>query len=1442
MAYIYSSLLALLSVVTKVPYSRIATHHLNVVVLIPLAVYGYRDLWPLVTYDLSPADGVEGETLWYKIACMIFAAVLLPLFAPRQYIPIDPEDVSEPSPEQKASWFSLIFYTYCDELVMKAFRTPHLKVDELPPLIDSSKAKYLSLKSAKYLDPLQTRSKLHIGLKLIFQVFPLEHLIMAMTQIFYGAAQMGAPIGINRLLNYLETDGKDAEIRPWFWVAWILVGGMLTSLTINYYNYLATMALTECQAIMTQLIFEHALRIRVKAEVGDEKPPAETPGTGSTTAVPTPDNASAIEPEEGATSSSTAESVTTDSTTKPKDNKPKSNEETRTDKKRNLVGKLNNLVTSDLDSISGGQMFMMLLFSVPSQIGFSIWFLYSILGWAVFPGFAIMMVLSPLPGLVLKFIRNAQVAKMKKSDARVQIVTETLNMIRMIKLFGWEGKMSDQIDEKRDEELVYVRQLKFLEMANEVINSSIPVFTTVVTYAIHTLVMKQPLTASKVFSSITAFMFLERSLHFTFMFVPPIIQAKVGLDRMNEFLQETELLDQYTPDKSVSSQPVSEPSELETNEIGIRQTSFTWANEETDGDVTPSRRRFTLRIDDEVFFKKGCINLVIGQTGTGKTSLLMALLGEMHKIPNGPDSLVSLPRQGGIAYHAQESWVLNETIRNNILFGSPYDEERYNAVIEQCALKTDLGLFDAGDQTEVGEKGITLSGGQKARVTLARAVYSSAEILLLDDVLAALDVHTARWVVEKCLQGDLVRGRTVILVTHNVAIAAPVAEFVVSIGPDGKIASQGSLSNALAKDKKLSAEVDKENQALEKAEHDPLETETAPDTDTKAAVQSGKLIVEEEVEIGHLSWGAMKLLVMNMGGKGGVLLFWIQYFVLHGGMRISEIMESWVLALWSGRYESPDDSNVPVVPYLSLYTAVAYFSILLNTLTTIVYVFGTVRAARRIHRLLMNSVLGSTLRWLDRTPISRIIARSTQDIQQTDGGIPGIVDIFISQTLSIIAKFGAVIIVSPIFMFPGAIMLVAGITLGNIYIKAGLPLKRESSNAKAPVLGHFGAAISGLVSIRAYGAQESFRKESYHRIDKYTRVQRPFWNLNRWVGIRMDALACTFSACLAAYLTYAKTSSASTAGFSINMAVAFSGVILWWVRFLNMLETRGNSLERIKQYLDIEHEPKSTKEGVPPAYWPASGALNVEKLSARYSTDGPKVLHDISFTVQAGERIGIVGRTGSGKSSLTLALLRAIITEGTVYYDGVATNTINLDALRSKITIIPQVPELLSGTLRHNLDPLSEHDDAILNAALRSAGLFSLQSENMENRLTLDTPISGGGGNLSVGQRQILALARALVRQSKILILDEATSAIDYETDAVIQESLRSELGKDVTLLTIAHRLHTIMDSDKILVLDAGRIAEFDRPSKLIKDEKSYFRALVDESGDKETLVAMIKE
>ncbi|KAL4243410.1 hypothetical protein ABKN59_001098 [Abortiporus biennis] len=568
--------------------------------------------------------------------------------------------------------------------------------------------------------------------------------------------------------------------------------------------------------------------------------------------------------------------------------------------------------------------------------------------------------------------------------------------------------------------------------------------------------------------------------------------------------------------------------------------------------------------------------------------------------------------------------------------------------------------------------------------------------------------------------------------------------------------------------------------------------------DEPKKMADGKLVVAEELEVGHVSWDAMKLLLGNMASPSGLFVFYLVFFGFTALSQLSDTLETWTLGVWTEQYQNRPSYEVSVPLYLGTYVGFVVLTIVMFFVAYTVYTFGSIRASASIHRILLTSVFRATFRWLDSTPVSRIITRCTADISAIDQNIPMMFYAWVEVSSVMIARYVAILLVSPAFSIPGMAFAAAGAWVGNMYMKGQLPVTRESNNAKAPIIGHLGALSSGVVSIRAYAG-------------------------------------------LAAYLVYGGDTNmkASLMGFSLTMAVGFTSQILWWVRSFNAFQTSGTSLERVKQYLTIEHEPSPKPDGIPPAYWPASGDIIVNNLSARYSADGPKVLNDISFHIKSGERVGIVGRTGSGKSSLTLALMRCILTEGSMYYDGIETHSLNIDALRSQITIIPQVPELLSGTLRENLDPFSQHDDVVLNDALRSAGLFSLQAETDENRITLDTMISGGGSNLSVGQRQILALARALVRRSKVLILDEATSAIDYDTDKVIQNSLRRELNNDVTVLTIAHRLQTIMDADKIIVLEAGEIVEFDSPSALLQIENGNLRRLVEESSDKELLMEM---
>ncbi|KAF8803435.1 multidrug resistance-associated ABC transporter [Phlegmacium glaucopus] len=1339
--FLYTSLLATISLVQN-SWSRSVTRHNNSILFVALSVYVYRDIWPLATYTQKPVDLSEGTLLWIKVIVLFITAAVIPLLVPRQYVPVDPKHPMEvPNPEQTASILSLIMYSFLDPLIFGACRMPYLSHERLPAIPDYDYAEYLRKIAFPLLDPFQG-AKGHLFFRLI-RVFYVEYIWMSFAIIVQVLASFASPLAIKKVLSFIESDGEGASITPWFWVLCLFIGPIILSISSQWYIFMSTRAQACTESLLTQLVFEHSLRIRFKAEGSTEDGPSESQSVEGSTIFEGSDMQSDIT----------------------------SCEEKKENKRDNLIGRINTLVTVDLDNVGAAKDFLMVSLQVPLELCLAVVFLYVVLGWSAFVGFASIILLLPVPGY---FAARMQAVQNKK------MTMATLGVLRMVKLFGWEHKMSETINEKREEELNFI----------------IPTITMLVTYGTYTLIMKESLNASKVFSSMAVFDVVRTVLHRTSSLFTLTLKGKVSLDRFSSFLRDTELLDSFSEDVVMNDAQL----DVDDDRIGFNDAVFAWSKDARDGSLTPSSSAFRLRVEGKITFKRGCINLIIG---------------EMHFIPSAVDSWYNLPRRGGVAYAAQESWVQNETIRENILFGAPYDEERYQKVIYQCALKRDLELFEAGDSTE-------------ARITLARAIYSSAEIILLDDVLAALDIHTSKWIVNECLQGDLVCGRTVLLVTHNVALTAPIADFVVSIGFDGIPRDMGSdILAALKSDPILACEAEAEQEETEVAK------QVVDTVNTEEQMSDGKLILAEELVEGRITWKAIKLFLDGLGGEHPFLFMTVWL----GGYLVNHVAVSfgvWFLGYWGSQYDNHLPAQVPVLYYLSMYTIILVGFMFTFVLVTTYYYAGTQRASRSINGKLIDSVLGSTLRWLDETPTSRIITRCTQDIATIDAGLCWSLDGVVEEFTAMVVNLGAPVLFTPVFLLPGILIAAVGVYIANIYLRAQMSVKREKSNAKSPLLSHFGAAITGLVSIRAYGAQQSFRTESMKKLNHYVKVSRTSFNLSRWIGIRIDLLGATFTTALASYLLVNRSLNAANIGFSLNMALEFCTTILWLVRLYNDFEVQANSLERIQGYLDIEHEPKPTQAGIPPAAWPKSGELQVEHLSARYSTTGPKVLRDLSFHVKSGERIGIVGRTGSGKSSLTLSLLRCILTEGTVYYDGIPTNKINLDALRSSITIIPQMPELLSGTLRRNLDPFEQNDDATLNDALRASGLFSLQTDVDEARLTLDSDIASGGNNLSVGQRQIIALARAIVRNSKLLILDE-----DHKTDSVIQSTLRNELGADVTILTVAHRLQTIMDADKIMVLDSGKIIEFDSPQELLQKKGGAFKSMVDGSGDKKALYAM---
>ncbi|KIP05211.1 hypothetical protein PHLGIDRAFT_534835 [Phlebiopsis gigantea 11061_1 CR5-6] len=1097
---LYASLLALCNALVSSRRSLTFSRHLSLVIFATLAVYIYRDLWPLMTFTLQPKDGAEGALLWVKIVLLFFSGALLPLLEPYPYLPYDPSHpAQQPSPEQTASIASFLTYVWLDPTIWRASQVPHLPSDDLPSLCDYDEVKNLIRRSYTKLDPFSgANSKRHLfwGLAKIFRQ---SLFYQSLALIGIAGSRMAVPIGLNRLLAYLETGGEGAVVKPWVWILWLGLGPIAKTILWELYIFFSTRSLARTQAIFTSLIFDHALRIRFKAEAPGNSDVGETPAVRSSS--PTDSGADTDTVATADASVSEAATVVAPASEQAKDDK-KDTDEKGAEKNENLVGKLNNLVTSDLENITEGRDFLFIVLFIPLLAILSMLFLYAVLGWSSIVGLAVMIVLFPAPSWVAAETNDVQNEKMKATDARVQSVTEAMGVLRMIKLFGWEARVSEQIGEKRAAEIKLVWKREILDLSNVCLANIIPLLHMVITYAIYTVVMKQQLTASVVFSSVAAFDMFRMQMGMFMYFLPNMI---------------------------------TEESWVQNDTIRVRVFS---------------------------------------------------------------------PLMGG--------WG-TETWQDNILFGAPYDEERYKKgeFIYQCALTRDLSLFDAGDATEVGEKGITLSGGQKARITLARAVYSSAETLLFDDVLAALDVHTSRWIVDKCLKGDLVRGRTVILVTHNVAMASPIADFFISLH-DGRVTGQGSVSDVLTTDRELAAEFAHDREALELDENE--EHATGARDEPSAAPGEGRLVVAEEVAVGHVSWKAYMLLVTSLGG-GWPLVFWLQFLGVNTLSTASTTFESWWLGHWARQYAWRDPGDVRVSFYLGMYVAIVALSILAMVYASLVWCYASMRASRRIHARLLKSLLGSTFRWLDMTPTSRVITRCTQDIQAVDGSIPNQLYGLISTTISLMVSLTAVVLYTPAFLPPALVIAVVGGLLGHLYIKAQLSIKREMSNAKAPVLNVFTSTTAGLTSIRAYAAQKPFQATLHARIDKYTRASRSLYNVNRWISVRLDTLGQLFTTSLAFYLVYGARADPSSVGFVLGVAVS------------------SNSLERIQQYLDIEHEPEPEEAGMPPAYWPSSGELRVEKLSARYS----ELVLDAGRVVEFDTPQALLKKEGS--------LLRALVDE-----------------------------------------------------------------------------------------------------------------------------------------------------------------------------------------------------
>ncbi|KFV57602.1 Canalicular multispecific organic anion transporter 1, partial [Tyto alba] len=1117
-------------------------------------------------------------------------------------------------------------------------------------------------------------------------------------------------------------------------------------------------------------------------------------------------------------------------------------------RKESTVGETVNLMSADAQRFMDMANFVHQLWSSPLQIILSIVFLWGELGPSVLAGIAVMVLLIPINGFLVAKAKTIQVRNMKNKDERMKIMSEILNGIKILKLFAWEPSFEKRVNEIRARELKDLVNFSYLQSISIFVFTCAPFLVSLASFAVYVLVDENNiLDAQKAFTAISLFNVLRFPMAMLPLVLSSLVQTNVSTVRLERYLGGEDL-----DSSAIHHDPIAGSA------VRFSEATFAW---EQDGNAVI--RDVTLDI------APGSLVAVVGAVGSGKSSLVSAMLGEMENIKG------HINIQGSLAYVPQQAWIQNATLKDNILFGSELDEARYQQVIKACALLPDLELLPAGDQTEIGEKGINLSGGQKQRVSLARAVYSNADIYILDDPLSAVDAHVGKYLFKHVLgPKGLLQKKTRILVTHSISFLPQVDNIVVLVA--GAVSEHGSYSTLLANRgafaQFLNLYGSQEEDASEK--NTTAEDEEQSDEDVEPSVEEGpddvvtmtlkreasirqrefsrslsksstnswkktqeeppkklkgqQLIEKEAVETGKVKF-SMYLRYLRAVG------LWYSFWVAMGyvGQYVAFVGTNLWLSAWTDDAERYLNQTYPVEQRdlrIGVFGAlgVSQGESLFLLFATILSAHGAMRASRVMHQQLLSNILRVPMSFFDTTPTGRIVNRFAKDIFTIDETIPMSFRSWLSCFMAIISTLLMISLATPFFALIIIPLSIFYYFVLRFYVSTSRQLRRLDSVTRSPIYSHFGETVSGLSVIRAYGHQERFLQQNESTMDINQKSVYSWIVSNRWLAIRLEfvgSLVVFFSALLAVISKDALEG--GIVGLSVSSALNVTQTLNWLVRTSSELETNIVAVERVHEYTKVKNEAPWVTEKRPPRGWPSKGEIQFVDYKVRYRPELDLVLQGITCNIGSTEKVGVVGRTGAGKSSLTNCLFRVLeAAGGTIIIDEVDIATIGLHDLRQNLTIIPQDPVLFTGTLRMNLDPFDEYTDEEVWKALELAHLKTYVQDLPEGLLHL---VSEGGENLSVGQRQLVCLARAVLRKAKILILDEATAAVDLETDHLIQTTIRSEFA-DCTVLTIAHRLHTIMDSNRVMVLQAGRIVEYDSPEELLK-KQGVFSAMAKDAG-----------
>lgn len=1435
------------------------------------------------------------------------------------------EDLTPPK-DQFASLLSLASFSWMDSLIWQGYKKPLAMEDvwNLKPDYHAT-AVLVNFRQIKKTSKLAWR---------LFRFFDRVLLIQGAWTVLSSIFTFFPTWLLKLILHYVEDPTSTPRNAAWLYVILLFACGVIQAIGDGQSLWIGRDLSVKLRAIIVGELYTKALRRKAGAFVGPSQDESDQPKSKGKS--------------------------------DPSKQKKTGDEDDEESETQANLGKIINLMAIDSFKISEICAYLHFLWaSVPSQLLIAVYFLYKILGYSSLAGIVMTALIAPINVYVASRFKKVQDNILSSTDARIHSTNEVLQNIRIIKYFAWEQRFEGIIDEKREVELKYLRKRFVLWSVAATVFYGTPLLTTLFTFFIFTVVEGKALIPSIAFPALSMFSLLRVPLDRLADMAVHVLESKVSIDRVEEFLSEEET-GKYHQLRHCENAP--EPR------ISLDKATLTWGSsgKGKSGSATASALDAFRLINVDVNFRIGRLNIIAGPTGSGKTSILMALLGEMNllegsvSLPGGTsdradlrvDMVTSLTES--VAYCAQEAWLVNDTIKENIVFASTFDENRYQAVIKACSLERDFQILDSGDQTMVGEKGISLSGGQKQRISLARAIYSSARHLLLDDCLSAVDSHTAKHIFRHALMGPLMVSRTCILVTHNVSLVLPQSEYAIFLD-NGRITAQGTpnelvASGVIGEEAIQSGSTSQGTSQL--ASRAPSNLEEIRNEFSDARVANGTAKPQKKVKntggkasslgaeeklVGSVPMSTIFMYLRAMGPW----YFWVAAilsFFLH---QIASLAPNLWVREWANSYQSrgieprvvmddntttngwgipsftmakspalfwetdqkhiqsatlSENDGVSLPYYLVVYTVLSLIYIVITLVRELIFFWGSLHASRKIHAWLLRTVAHAKFRFFDSTPLGRIMNRFSKDIEAIDQEVAGTAIGTLHCLAAIIMIVILISIITPGFLIAGIFITIMYAALGAFYLSASRDLKRLESIQRSPLYQQFGETLNGVVTIRAYGDGARFILDNHSLINIYNRPYIYLWGSNRWLSFRVDVTGALVSFFAAMFIMLnVGNIDAGAAGLSMTYAITFTENILWFVRLYAENQQNMNSVERVEEYMKVEQEADAIiPDSRPPGVWPSKGQVKFVDYSTRYRSDLDLVLKRVTFTVEPGERVGIVGRTGAGKSSLALALFRGLEAEtGSIIIDDIDIGLIGLKDLRQSITIVPQDPTLFTGTIRNNLDPFGLFTDEEIFTALRQVHLIgpatATQTESspttesgpasnasllmgedgegddhhhaepsvtdptvtpatssspptishfQDNKnvfLNLDSPISESGSNLSQGQRQLLCLARALLKSPKVLLMDEATASIDYATDAKIQDTLR-ELKGNNTILTIAHRLQTIIDYDKVLVLDHGEVMEYEDPWHLINKEDGIFRSMCENTGNLDSLIEGAKK